>query len=315
MKKFIALLGVAVLAGVISPAKASHPTRLCIDAGEDEHSPDSNDDVLDSITVWLGSSDGNHPPQAGCFTDQGGPAGTEINIDFEITANADPDSSDTPESPDMTCTIPADDQMCSVNPPTAKTGDQTTRAWVDEDGDDTTVEADLSEEFDEEKSPGEESEPDFTDVVRWFWHHGPPQCSDGIDNDDDGFTDYPDDSECYNTDDDSENKECAVDACGGYVRYATTVTIHRPDSTNRFSGDLYSRRPCRDDREVIVKKIFPGKDRLIGRGRTRQGVWSTKKPSRIRGRVYAIAKKTRFTNNRGGIVECLRDESPPVTVR
>ena len=41
-------------------------------------------------------------------------AGTEVNIDFEITGPSDPDNGNTPATPDRTCTIPAGATRCTV---------------------------------------------------------------------------------------------------------------------------------------------------------------------------------------------------------
>ncbi|HWL65863.1 MAG TPA: hypothetical protein VNP73_07805 [Actinomycetota bacterium] len=171
MKIVVLVAAVLVMGTVAIPAEGSHPTRQCIDAEPDFHYGVVNDGKTDRLRVSLGvSDDENHPPKEGCITEDGTGSGQETEIDFEITGESDPDDSDTPESPDRTCTIPRDDDTCRITPPSSAGGFQVTRAWVDADNSNATVEADLNEGQDESEDPGE-VEPDFTDVVYWGWTH------------------------------------------------------------------------------------------------------------------------------------------------
>jgi hypothetical protein len=170
MKTSMALLAALLISGLMAPAQASHPTSQCINLEPDPAYP-TYSYATDYLSATYGLSDDNHPPDQACHTGDAGVAGQDLNIDFEISGVADPDSSDTPETPDLTCTIAADEQSCSVIPPESGGGDQFIRGWVDIDLDDSTVEADPAEGQDETSEPGE-SEPDFTDVALWRWIHG-----------------------------------------------------------------------------------------------------------------------------------------------
>ena len=88
-------------------------------------------------------------------------------IDVEITGAGDPDSSNTPITPDRTCTTQADG-TCSFRHSSTSTGDTTYRAWIDTDDDNTTTEADSNEQQAEGTTPGA-AEPDRTDVVTKTW--------------------------------------------------------------------------------------------------------------------------------------------------
>jgi hypothetical protein len=146
-------------------AAASHPTQICIDAEPDRSHPTSNDDEAETLAVGVGATDDGHPPeQEGCVIQ--GQEG-QVQLDFEITGVADPDSSDTPETPDMTCTTRDGTAFCSVIPPSSAGGEQTIAAWIDFDLDDSTVELDREEGVDD-------ADTDATDVALWTWSHGDP---------------------------------------------------------------------------------------------------------------------------------------------
>jgi hypothetical protein len=170
-------LGLALVASSVQAASASHPTQICLDLDPDQAYPMSNDDIIDSVWAYPGATDADHPPQyEGCVTERtsGDQDWTGTNIDFEITGVADPDESDSPATPDLTCSVGQGGGGCAVQPPSSAGGEQTIRGWIDFDMNNTTVEADTSEGYDEEMDPGDQGEPDATDVALWTWTHGDP---------------------------------------------------------------------------------------------------------------------------------------------
>lgn len=177
MRKILLVVGALVLTSAGATfASASHPAQICIDSGPDTNSPVSNDNQVDYLRVSVGASDDDHhPPQDdGCVISEGGDAGGTI-IHVEVTGAAD-DDGDTPEEPDLTCTVPAYSNSCRVEPPTSAGGTQILRAWM-KVGD--TNEPDMAEGPDEEQTHGDYPEPDATDVSEWMWTHGDPVCETG----------------------------------------------------------------------------------------------------------------------------------------
>lgn len=113
-----------------------------------------------------------------------------INIDFEIDSGQNGqgvssntnqgDSAFTPDSPDMTCTIPGDSATttCTVTYTSTRATDlgspDLITAWIDHDGLDGGqpggfTELDPTEGRDEGATPGTTAEPDITDVVQKHW--------------------------------------------------------------------------------------------------------------------------------------------------
>lgn len=102
-----------------------------------------------------------------------------VNVDAEATGANDPDSSNTQQAPDFTCTTQTGGACSFTHGPggsgsTSAEGTTTYRAWVDADGSNATSEADTGEARDEATTPGR-PEPDNTDVVEKLW--GPPPTS------------------------------------------------------------------------------------------------------------------------------------------
>ena len=95
-------------------------------------------------------------------------------IDVEATGTNDPDSGNSPTSPDFTCTT-AGSGTCNIVDSTGNTvaGLTTYRAWIDRDGSNATVEADATEARDEVTTPGTKAETDDTDVVTKSWTGAP----------------------------------------------------------------------------------------------------------------------------------------------
>lgn len=91
-------------------------------------------------------------------------------VDIEAVGANDPDGTNSRTSPDFTCRTNSDG-VCSVthNSSVGVFGTTTYRAWIDEDGNNSTVEADATEGQDEGASPGERKEPDDTDAVTKTW--------------------------------------------------------------------------------------------------------------------------------------------------
>lgn len=134
-----------------------------------------------------------------------------LQVDIEITGLNDPDASDSPTSPDLSCVLPVEPpSQCSVTMTTSGPGMDILAAWIDLDGDDSTVELDTTEGPNEGDVPGS-PEPDATEVVSIEWIN--PECADGTDNDGDGNVDHPDDPDCSSERDHSEETHTFVCSC------------------------------------------------------------------------------------------------------
>ena len=161
---WVSLLVAALAIGSSVAAFAAHPTQMCLDL-EQEHTYDtSNDDYMYRLLAYPGATDAGHPAEHDeCVTELVEPGqdweGTEI--DFEIIED---DDGDTPEEPDMTCTVGEGQASCWVAPPSAEDGTQTIRGWIDLDQNGPEVEADRSEYPDDDAD-----NLDGTDVVLWQW--------------------------------------------------------------------------------------------------------------------------------------------------
>ena len=109
-----------------------------------------------------------------------------VEVDLEVTGGPGDQDGDTPQTPDMSCTTAGGDAhhpaTCSVSyaEPLNQAGSDGVLAWIDRDGDDSTVEADLGEGENENapgsggcapgtKGPGDTPEPDGTDCVEKRW--------------------------------------------------------------------------------------------------------------------------------------------------
>ena len=281
----IAICVLGLSATLVPSASASHPTQMCLDIDPDQASPMSNDDIIDSIWAYPGATDADHPPQyEGCVTERTGPDQdwTGTQIDFEITGVADPDGSDTPTTPDLTCTVGEGGGGCAVHPPSSGGGEQTIRAWIDLDSDDATVEADTTEGWDEDSDPGSFGEPDLTDVALWTWTHGdPPPCDSG---------------------------NCPVDS---------RVTVSYRDGV--FGGSVHSDYPqCERDRVVKLWKERPGSDRLKDKDRTNaDGDWRIRGFRSARGRHYVTVSQQYAGMQSSGLptrLDCLADRSRVIRV-
>jgi Ca2+-binding RTX toxin-like protein len=97
-----------------------------------------------------------------------------IQVDAEATGANDPDNANSRTSPDFTCTTNANGVCTIVHGPggtgtTTGAGTTTYRAWIDQDQNNATDEADSTEGRDGAATPGQTAEPDDTDVVEKTW--------------------------------------------------------------------------------------------------------------------------------------------------
>jgi hypothetical protein len=129
-----------------------------------------------------------------------------------------------------------------------------------------------------------------------------PQCSDGDDNDGDGYTDYPEDPECASAEDESEADFSHPDDFGG-------ITIRYDRQRDRFLGHLSSDEPrgCRSGRLVRLKKVRPGRNRVVGSDRTdgiyRNHRWVIRKEE-ASGNFYSVAPEVTRERKDGSSVTC-----------
>ncbi|HYZ28272.1 MAG TPA: hypothetical protein VE570_04385 [Thermoleophilaceae bacterium] len=110
----------------------------------------------------------------------------DVEVDFEVTGGPGDQDGDTPQTPDMTCTTAGGDAhhpaTCAVSytEPLNQGGSDSVRAWIDADGQDSTVDGDLAEGENDNasgsggcapgtKGPGDTPEPDGTDCVEKRW--------------------------------------------------------------------------------------------------------------------------------------------------
>ena len=208
-----------------------------------------------------GSCNGDVPP----------PPPEPLQVDFEITGPNDPDASGSPETPDLTCELTQQSgSVCEVSYTGSASGIDEVRAWVDLDRNDATDERDDLEGSDHLSQPGEFDEPDKTDVATIEWRLA--QCSDGLDNDDDGRTDHPDDPGCGAPSSDSEGNiacHCAPRSCKpddntlvGTAGDDVIVGTGRADCISGGSGDDVVRG--KGGRDVVLGSF--GSDQVFGGG-------------------------------------------------
>ena len=163
---------VVPLAGV---AVANHGTRTL------QLTPETDDNATGTTHTITATLDATPDAPAGPTND--------IEIDFEIAGPGDVDGGDTPLSPDRTCTIANPDVSCTVTYSSTVVGTDTIRGWIDHDKNNansvSSGEVDTAEGPDagnpsvEEPPggtdvPGDQTEPDETDVVAKTWFGGLP---------------------------------------------------------------------------------------------------------------------------------------------
>ena len=270
-------LSLCVLAAGMPVAHASHPTTMCLDLTPDAASPRAMADEVAPLVAYPGTTDADHPPQhEGCVTGQqsSGQDWGGTNVDFEITGPRDPDESDSPRTPDMTCTIPPGADHCEVTPPRSDRA-EVYRAWIDLDLTDSTVEADLAEESDEGAVPGNSPEPDATDVAQWEW----VWCADTF----------------------GGNPSCVEHGGDITIAFRRTGVFH-----GRVINDDFP--PCVRERSIKLFKLRDGDKRLKGATTTDfDGRWRITGFKGARGRYRAIARG-HITQDEGQ--RCYRLRSP-----
>jgi Ca2+-binding RTX toxin-like protein len=95
------------------------------------------------------------------------PGDSQCHIDFEIEGNSG--DGPTPGTPDFGCFVPQTATQCTVSYTTAGAGTDKIRAWIDDDNNDGTFDADATEGRNRFSQPGETPESDDTDVVEISW--------------------------------------------------------------------------------------------------------------------------------------------------
>ncbi|MGH2807161.1 MAG: hypothetical protein ACRDKT_07780 [Actinomycetota bacterium] len=253
--RVLAVVGVSVL-GFVTPVRAAHPNIMCVDLGPDTLQGRSGDDIWERAIATIGTNDADHeePFEEGCVVLEGDFGGTQF--DFEVTGVADPDSSDTPQTPDLTCTIETGSNRCSVTLPESDGGTQSIRGWIDVDRSDLTVEADTNEGADEASAPGSFGEPDGTDVQEWEWSPaGPPPC-------------------------------------GSDLICEQTITIQYRRWRGTFYGTVTRENAGCAPSRVTVWKVRRGDDDRIATTTADLDSWRIRTYDRQRGRFYAVLHRT-----------------------
>lgn len=210
---FLSLLGLLLALSVpFAPrAAANHPADACLDvAPETDTNPTGTTHTV-TATLRTNGTDASPCDSSETARTTTGP----VTINFEITGPNDPDSANSPESPDRQCTIESGQSSCVMSDYAGTvTGTDVIRGWVA----DSTV--DLSEARDETSTPGA-AEPDDTDVVEKIWVASAPARLDCDDQSGDDREINPSNQGAQST----ETYTCRVtDAQGNPTR--------DPDSTN-----------------------------------------------------------------------------------
>ena len=157
-------LAMVLLASMVvfaAPAAANHPSS-CLDLTPETatNAAGTNHTITASLRVVTAQCTG------GAVTPDNGP----VNVDFEISGPNDVDGGNTPETPDLTCTVGVNASSCTATYSGNNMGADTIRGWIDHDGltpaQGGVTEADLAE-----TQGGEDS--DTTDVVTKTWTAGP----------------------------------------------------------------------------------------------------------------------------------------------
>ena len=146
-------------------------------------------------------------------------------------------------------------------------------------------------------------------TVTWATDTPPPRaCHDGIDNDGDGYLDYPSDTAC-------ESFEGVGEMTDDHGYFATNITIHYRQRLRLWEGEVGAPHVrCQRGRAVRLKRALRGyRDPVVGEDISSDaGEWRITTGNRP-GRYYVTTPDKYFTNTTGDTVRCARDRS--ITVR
>lgn len=140
-----------------------------------------------------------------------------------------------------------------------------------------------------------------------------PDCYDGIDNDADGSFDFPADEGCLDYERSRESFCPYFGGCTPEVR----LTFYVTENARRFFGEVQAPAICLDDRLVIVyrlegKRISEPIDRVRA---SADGSWRTQRVSITEGRYVALLREVRHRETEGGdVVRCAGDRSRTLRV-
>jgi protocatechuate 3,4-dioxygenase beta subunit len=187
---------------------ASPPTHGTPEGDATEQQADEDADSTDVVTkTWTASplecspeTKANPTGTTHTITCSARDANNQViagqRVHAEATGANDPDASDSPTSPDFTCTSdaqgictfshgPGGTGCTTTSPParcnTNSAGTTTYRVWQDTNNDANSFEGDASEGRDETVQPGAQPEPDRTDVVEKRWVASNIDCNPEID--------------------------------------------------------------------------------------------------------------------------------------
>jgi hypothetical protein len=149
-----------------------------------------------------------------------------------------------------------------------------------------------------------------------------PKCSNGNDDDGDGFRDYPADQGCA-TPSDTAEYECADTARRARRSRVSAAVCMRPSMYARyrrndrvFEGGIFADRDgCRADRLVLVKWLRPGRNEIVARARARaDGRWRVRRTV-PEGSYVAVAPRWTYVTPEGDEPGCQKLRSNKVRVR
>lgn len=138
-----------------------------------------------------------------------------------------------------------------------------------------------------------------------------PECSDGVDNDGDGQTDFPNDPECNNPEDNSEAD------IGGRFNTSLTFRYDRNGNPPAFKGQVISdRKECTQRRMVKIRRVKKGRDPVVAKDRSNnKGNYVAVKKHIRRGKYYSRTPKVVKTSASGATLVCLGARSSTVKLR
>ncbi|MDQ4064641.1 MAG: Ig-like domain-containing protein, partial [Actinomycetota bacterium] len=156
------VLVLALIAGAFAApaAIANHPANTCLDV---EPETDTNPaGTTHTVTATLRTTVNNNNCTGAAVQN----TGSAVEISFELSGPGDTDNGDTPDTPDLQCTIGNNDTDCVVQFTSTTSGTTIIRGWIDHDratpAQGGATEADLGE-------TQAEIDADATDVVTKTW--------------------------------------------------------------------------------------------------------------------------------------------------